>query len=94
VIYDDVTYVLLYQYLNSDAHTNIHPLNKAQLVDDSLTLARAGILDYSTALELTTFLAQETDFIPWVSFFRALTFLNARFAGTDDYAVLKVSQSA
>jgi aminopeptidase N len=94
VIYDPVTYVRLYEHLTSADHISIHPLNKAQLLDDSLTLARAGLLDYPVALELTTYLTEETDFIPWVSFFRALTFLNARFAGTDDYDVFKVSQSA
>jgi hypothetical protein len=63
-------------------------------LDDSLNLARAGLLPYSTALELTTYLTEETDFIPWVSFFRALSFLNARFAGTEDYNLFKVIQSA
>jgi hypothetical protein len=94
VIYDEVNYQLLKDYLNSDDYTNIHPLNRAQLLDDSLNLARAGLLNYSAALDLTTYLAAETDFIPWVSYFRALTFLNARFAGTDDYEIFKVSQSA
>jgi aminopeptidase N len=94
VVYDEVNYQLLNQYLNSFGHINIHPLNKAQLLDDSLSLARVGLLNYSTALDLTTYLAAETDFIPWVSFFRALTFLNARFAGTEDYDVFQVSQSA
>lgn len=94
MIYDDVNYELLKDYLNSDNYINIHPLNRAQLLDDSLYLARAGLLSYSTALDLTTYLAAETDFVPWVSFYRALTFLNTRFAGTEDYDLFKVSQSA
>lgn len=89
VIYDDVNYELLKDYLNSDNYINIHPLNRAQLLDDSLYLARAGLLSYSTALDLTTYLAAETDFVPWVSFYRALTFLNTRFAGTEDYDLFK-----
>jgi aminopeptidase N len=86
-----VNYQFLKDYLSSDDYINIHPLNRAQLLDDSLNLARAGLLSYSTALDLTTYLAAETDFIPWTSFFRALTFLNARFAGTEDYDIFKVS---
>lgn len=89
VIYDDVNYQLLNDYLNSDDYINIHPLNRAQLLDDSLNLARAGLLNYTTALDLTTYLNAETDFIPWVSFFRALTFLNTRFAGTEDYGLFQ-----
>jgi hypothetical protein len=93
VLYDEENYKLLLDYLRSANHTNIHPLNKAQLLDDSLNLAQAGLLKYSTALDLTTYLDQETDFIPWLSYFRGLTFLNSRLAGTEDYDNFKVTKS-
>jgi len=93
VLYDEENYKLLTYYLNSENHKNIHYLNKAQLLDDSLNLARAGILKYSTALDLTTYLERETDFIPWVSYFRALTFLNSRLTGTKGYDNFKVTLS-
>jgi len=89
VLYDEGNYKLLTNYLNSENYKNIHVLNKAQLLDDSLNLARAGVLNYSTALNLTTYLERETDFIPWVSYFRALTFLNTRLTGTKDYENFK-----
>jgi aminopeptidase N len=91
VLYNEKNYKLLTNYLKSENHSNIHPLNKAQLLDDSLNLARAGVLNYSTALDLTTYLERETDFIPWVSYFRALTFLNSRLTGTEDYDNFKVT---
>lgn len=88
-----MNYRLLIDYLNSEEYNNIHPLNRAQLLDDSLNLARAGILNYTTALDLTTYLARESDFIPWISYFRSLTFLNTRLAGTEHYEIFKVRQS-
>jgi aminopeptidase N len=93
VLYDEDNYRLLTDYLRSQDHTKIHPLNKAQLLDDSLTLARAGELDYATALDITTYLKDETDFIPWLSYFRALPLLNSRLAGTTDYANFQVMLS-
>lgn len=91
MLYDEANYQLLIDYLRSEAYSGIHPLNRAQLLDDSLNLARAGLLSYSTALEITTYLAKESDFIPWISYFRALTFLNTRFSGTEDFEIFKVS---
>jgi aminopeptidase N len=91
VLYDEQNYKLLTDYLNSENHTKIHLLNKAQLLDDSLNLARAGLIKYATALDLTTYLARETDYIPWVSYFSGLTFLNSRLAGTEDYDNFKVT---
>ena len=91
VLYNEENYKLLTNYLNSENHKNIHVLNKAQLLDDSLNLARAGVLNYSIALDLTTYLERETDFIPWVSYFRALTFLNTRLTGTKDHENFKVT---
>ena len=93
VLYNEQNYKLLTDYLKSEDHIKIHPINKAQLLDDSLNLARAGVLKYSIALDLTTYLERETDFIPWVSYFRALTFLNSRLTGTEAYENFKVTLS-
>ena len=46
-------------------HTAIHEVNRAQLVDDALNLARAGLIDYEIALGLTNHLGREFDYIPW-----------------------------
>jgi hypothetical protein len=93
VLYNEDNYQLLTNYLKSENHNKIHPLNKAQLLDDSLNLARAGVLNYSIALELTKYLVNETDFIPWLSYFNALTFLNSRLTGTQDYKSFQVMLS-
>lgn len=64
-------------------------MNRAQLLDDALNLARAGVLKYSTALKLTEYLIKEVDYIPWYSALNAFTFLNLRFTGTEVDPVFK-----
>ncbi len=53
----------------------IHELNRAQLIDDSMNLARAGILDYETTLDLVSYLRHETEYIPWVPGFQAFSYV-------------------
>ena len=36
-----------------------------QILDDSLNLARASLLPYPAALQITEYLTLETDFVPW-----------------------------
>ena len=57
-------------------HTSIHRTNRAQIIDDSFNLARAGHLNYSIAFSLTKYLTQELDFIPWSSAINALDYIN------------------
>ncbi|CAG2054125.1 unnamed protein product, partial [Timema podura] len=76
-----VNWQLITNQLNSDQFDVIHVLNRAQLLDDSLNLARAGILDYVSALDVTRYLYRETDYIPWYSAFNAFNFLNIRLRG-------------
>lgn len=76
--------------LTANDHTKIHTLNRAQLIDDSLNLARANQLNYNVALELTQYLSKERDFIPWQAAFRSFTFLNDMFEqNTGDHELLK-----
>nr|CAD7409546.1 unnamed protein product [Timema cristinae] len=85
VNYDAQNWALLANYLNSDSFTNIHVLNRAQLLDDAFNLARAEILDYTTALEITKYLSRETDYIPWYSALSSLSYLNNRLRGASEY---------
>ena len=90
VLYDEANYRSLIEFLKSGDFKKIHSINRAQLIDDSLNLARAGLLGYPVALELTEYLTQETDYIPWASFFIGISFLNNRLIGTDLYGNFKV----
>jgi len=92
VNYDENNWDLLINFLKSDNFEEIPPVNRAQLLDDSLNLARAGVLPYGTALYLVEYLEKDVDYIPWSSALTAFTFLNLRLTGTDGHSVFQVKQ--
>jgi aminopeptidase N len=67
VNYDNALWNLLIQDLNSDKFETIHLLNRAQLVDDSLNLARAGRIGYKIPFGILEYLSKESDYIPWAA---------------------------
>jgi len=58
-----------------DNHTSINRVNRAQIIDDALNLARAGLLDYPIALRQTEYLSLEVDYIPWKAAFNGFKYL-------------------
>ena len=64
VNYDKDNWDLLAQQLMKD-HTTIHVINRAQIMDDALNLAKSGLLEYDTALSVTGYLSKEVEYIPW-----------------------------
>ena len=66
VNYDHDNWELLSQQLLKD-HTAIHVINRAQIMDDALNLAKSDLLDYETALSVTGYLSMEVEYIPWAS---------------------------
>lgn len=69
----------------------IASVNRAQLLDDGLKLARYGNLDYSTALSLTKYLPNESDYVPWLSAANNLNYLTKQLYSTDAGNALQVS---
>jgi aminopeptidase N len=65
VNYDFNNWHELIRILNSDNFKQIHVLNRAQLIDDSLNLAADGYLSYEVAFGILSYLSRETDYIPW-----------------------------
>lgn len=65
VNYDEENWKKIIEVLNSDDFQQIHVLNRAQLVDDALTLAFDGVISYEIALGVVSYLERETDYIPW-----------------------------
>ncbi|XP_015184599.1 PREDICTED: aminopeptidase N isoform X1 [Polistes dominula] len=76
VNYDRANWQLIIKQLNKDNFKDISTINRAQLIDDALNLARAGRLDYSIALDVTSYLAHETEYLPWKSALTALNYLD------------------
>ena len=49
--------------LNTTTFSKLSNLNRAQVFNDAMSLARAGLLDYTIALGMTNHLAKEEDYI-------------------------------
>ncbi len=75
VNYDPENWMKIFEFLFND-FKSVHRTNRAQIIDDSLNLAKAGLLDYSVALYTTDYLQQEDDYIPWTSAFTAFKYIN------------------
>lgn len=89
--YDEDNWRLITNSLKTkESMLKIHPVNRAQLVDDALNLARSGRLPYKIAMELFTYLAVEEDYIPWVAANNGLTYLDRLLANSKSFTDLKV----
>lgn len=89
VNYDKRNWELINTQLNSD-HNKIHTINRAQIIDDSLDLARANLLDYHIALNTTKYLLKEQQFVPWEATLNAFAFLDRMLRRTAAYGMWKV----
>ena len=70
-------------------HQKIHRTNRAQILDDSLTLAKAGLLDYPIALGTTEYLENEVDYIPWTAAISELNYIGKLLGRTAGYGAFK-----
>ncbi|XP_025415668.1 aminopeptidase N-like isoform X2 [Sipha flava] len=90
VNYDSRNWNMLIEYLNDpDSYSNIGTINRAQLIDDAMSLSRAGYLSYQTSLDLTKYLYHETEYVPWKSAYRSFTYLHQMLIKTAIYDKLK-----
>ena len=89
VNYDEENWRLVIKQLNKD-HTKIHVNNRAQLIDDALNLARKGLLEYELALDITSYLHKETEYVPWSAALSGLQYLDDMLTRTAAYGNYKV----
>ncbi|KAF3426307.1 hypothetical protein E2986_05312 [Frieseomelitta varia] len=89
VNYEPAIWESLSKLLNSKNY-DVHPTNRAQLIDDALTMARINWLDYKIALELMTFLTRERDYVVWQASFRHLQFLHNLLRTSEYYTMFQV----
>ncbi|CAG9826916.1 unnamed protein product [Diabrotica balteata] len=75
VNYDDVLWTRIINTLHGHDRNKIPVLNRAQLIDDIFSLARADKVDYNKAFELLDYLKYETEYYPWVSALRKMSYL-------------------
>ncbi|CRK90924.1 CLUMA_CG004613, isoform A [Clunio marinus] len=84
--YDEENWKQIREALYMNNHDNIHVMNRAQIVDDLFNLARAGIVDYETAMDIIGYIKGEKHYIPWLSAFsHGLTFLSQRLSTDEDH---------
>ena len=74
VNYDEANWERLIAQLNQE-HTLIHPIHRAQLLDDSFNLGRAEVIDQLRFLEITRYLKNEADGLPFTPAFTGLNFM-------------------
>lgn len=72
--YDNLLWSRIIDHLSIN-HTSIDVLNRAQIVDDALNLARAKELTYSQAFAIIDYLRNETEYYPWLSAINGFDFL-------------------
>lgn len=87
--YDLRNWELITDQLMRD-HTVIPVINRAQIVGDALNLARAGLLDYRTAMQVVKYLQHERDYLPWEAALSSLDYVEAMTIRSPAFGSFKV----
>lgn len=95
VNYDTDNWKLIIKHLNDPRRFHeISQSNRAQLIDDAMNLARADLLDYTVALDVTRYLSHERDYVPWKTAINNLLYIDSMLIRTPDYDKMKVIYDA
>ncbi|XP_048251053.1 glutamyl aminopeptidase-like [Haliotis rufescens] len=70
-------------------HTVFPEANRAGLIGDAFALARANLLDYDIALNLTRYLKSELSYVPWQAFVDSIEVLRGMIATKEAYVYLQ-----
>ncbi|XP_011497365.1 PREDICTED: aminopeptidase N [Ceratosolen solmsi marchali] len=89
VNYDQKNWQAIIKHLKSEGYKDIPTINRAQLLDDALNLARAGLLDYGTAMDVTSYLEQETEYLPWKAALSAIIYLDNMLVNVQGYDMFR-----
>ncbi|GBP46443.1 Membrane alanyl aminopeptidase [Eumeta japonica] len=81
VMYDDYTWNLITVALRGEGRTLIHEYNRAQIVNDVFSFARAGLMTYRRAFNILSFLQEETAYAPWAAAVTGYNWLRNRYIG-------------
>ncbi|KAM4039269.1 aminopeptidase N [Anomaloglossus baeobatrachus] len=88
VNYDDENWNKLINQLNVDQLV-IPVINRAQIIDDAFNLARAQIIQTTRALQTTSFLNKEVEYMPWQATLNSLSYFTQMFDRSDVYGPMK-----
>lgn len=90
VNYDETNWQLIASALQTENFGNIPPLTRAKLLFDAFTLALAGQLKFSVALQLIKYIGQERDYIALNSFLHGFELFYTKFSELEDFHHLQV----
>ncbi|KAL6422728.1 hypothetical protein ACFW04_010746 [Cataglyphis niger] len=79
VNYDPENWRRIAKYLNSREYTKIHVLNRAKIIDDAFYFMITQQLESSIFWNLTSYLAQETNYIAWYPMIKSLEHMSSIF---------------
>ncbi|KAL0882634.1 hypothetical protein ABMA27_001069 [Loxostege sticticalis] len=82
VHYDEYTWNLIIRALRGPDRTQIHEFNRGQIVNDVFQFARSGLMTYSRAFNILSFLENETEYTPWVAAITGFNWIRTRLGGT------------
>ncbi|XP_028036144.1 aminopeptidase N-like [Bombyx mandarina] len=88
VNYDPENWAALARVLQTN-HAVIHLLNRAQILDDSFNMARNGRLNYNLPFEISRYLINEKDYIPWAAINPAFNYLDIVLTGSSVYNLFR-----
>ncbi|XP_009930430.2 glutamyl aminopeptidase [Opisthocomus hoazin] len=74
VNYDSENWDMLSTLLVNN-HKDFSAADRAGILDDAFSLARPGLVNYSVPLELTKYLTNETDYLPWHRVISSVSYL-------------------
>lgn len=83
VNYDNNTWTAIGNALKDEGHSGIHVLNRAQIVDDILNLARADYIDYYQALNVVQYMEKEDNYLPWTAALQNLNYIARRLSNDE-----------
>ncbi|XP_039261143.2 aminopeptidase N-like isoform X1 [Styela clava] len=89
VNYDKGTWSKLTTKLKSKSFQDILSKNRAQLLDDAFNLVRAERLDLTTAMELSMYLSNEQEYVPWNSFLASAKYMEYLLSRSSLYGMFK-----
>ncbi|KAL4706764.1 hypothetical protein ACJJTC_018145, partial [Scirpophaga incertulas] len=83
VNYDDYSWDLIINALRGSDREKIHEHNRAQIVNDVFQFARSGLMTYTRAFNILSFLRTESDYTPWVAALSGFQWIRNRLIGTE-----------
>ncbi|CAH2058992.1 unnamed protein product, partial [Iphiclides podalirius] len=89
VNYDPQNWQLLVDTMTGAQYTEVPVLGRVQLLSDAFELAWTNQLDYSTALQLVSYLQRETEYLPLSTGLRALSRVENVLKRSPDYGAFQ-----